>query len=813
MMSDESPLTRDSLERRYSLLSTTHFRVRRDSVVKFVVLTTLAFVTVGTSSAEKVTYQDHVQPILREHCFACHSQDDASSGLALDSYAAALAGGGGGEVLAAGDADASRLWLLITHQESPKMPPGGKVPDDQLAKIKAWIDGGLLESAGSKPKKKAKSAIGTVVQTADNRPQGEPAMPENWYREPVVSADRVGPVTSLSASPWSPLVAVAWQKQVSVYHTGNRRLLGLLPYLDGEPNVVRFSRDGSLLLVAGGRAASRGSAAVFDVKTGDRMVTVGDELDAVLAADISPDHQLIAIGGPRKKVRVYRTSDGSLAYELGKHTDWITALEFSPDGKLLATGDRVGGLLLWRADGGHARGDLRGHKQPVTSVAWRTDSSVLASTSEEGEVRLWNPNGTQIKTWRAHGGGAASVRFSKDGKLVTTGRDRHVKMWQADGKLLQQTKPLAEMTLAADFANNSNRIIASDFSGAVYLIDARPGKLGEKPIGMLEANPPRLAERLAQAEARHAALTPKAQAAADRFAKVKQSRVAAEATHAKFAEELVKAEAELADATTKHTTAQQALAAAKSVAESTAKKEAALKQVLTAAEGALKTVEEQLKESGESAVKKSLAEAVSHARTERDAAASQAKLASADMAARQNQFAESTKTLNAATAVKKQVEQKRAGLPDLAKAKQQAETARVESESQQKRLLNTAKQIQSLRKEIAALVEAPQQLARRVAEESARLEQLAGEAKTIATAREAAQKKSNEAKQAADRVTAELAKLRKQLEAAEHDAGKIAEQAEAAATELAAAEQAAERAAAREKAFAEAEEARKAMAK
>ncbi len=69
---------------------------------------------------------------------------------------------------------------------------------------------------------------------------------------------------------------------------------------------------------------------------------VGDELDIVMAADISDDNKWIALAGPQKMVRVYETLTGQLKYEQKKHTDWIYSVRFSPDGLLLATSDRAG---------------------------------------------------------------------------------------------------------------------------------------------------------------------------------------------------------------------------------------------------------------------------------------------------------------------------------------------------------------------------------------------------------------------------------------------------------------------------------------
>ena len=53
----------------------------------------------------------------------------------------------------------------------------------------------------------------------------------------------------------------------------------------------------------GGRGGQSGLAVAFNVKTGQRVFEVGKEYDAVLAADISPDHGQVALGGPSKVVR------------------------------------------------------------------------------------------------------------------------------------------------------------------------------------------------------------------------------------------------------------------------------------------------------------------------------------------------------------------------------------------------------------------------------------------------------------------------------------------------------------------------------
>src|SRR4051812_21354760 len=108
--------------------------------------------------AAKITYDDHIRPIFKEHCFACHAQERNKGGLTLDTYAKAMAGGSSGEVILTGDLTNSRLYALVSHQEKPEMPPmQDKLAQAKIDLIGKWIEGGAPETAGSKvaaPKKK-----------------------------------------------------------------------------------------------------------------------------------------------------------------------------------------------------------------------------------------------------------------------------------------------------------------------------------------------------------------------------------------------------------------------------------------------------------------------------------------------------------------------------------------------------------------------------------------------------------------------------------------------------------------------------------
>ena len=102
--------------------------------------------------ANKITFDEHIQPIMRAKCLSCHNPNKKSSGLDLSSYTSLMVGGSSGEVIEPGSADDSYLYLLVTHESEPFMPPkSDKMPTETLNTIRDWINAGAPENAGSKP--------------------------------------------------------------------------------------------------------------------------------------------------------------------------------------------------------------------------------------------------------------------------------------------------------------------------------------------------------------------------------------------------------------------------------------------------------------------------------------------------------------------------------------------------------------------------------------------------------------------------------------------------------------------------------------
>ena len=90
-------------------------------------------------------FKEQVLPVLKTHCFDCHSHEsgEANGGLVLDSLAAITRGGTRGSGLNLENPDASTLLTAIEYEDSDlQMPPDGKIPDQDIQLVRKWIEGG-----------------------------------------------------------------------------------------------------------------------------------------------------------------------------------------------------------------------------------------------------------------------------------------------------------------------------------------------------------------------------------------------------------------------------------------------------------------------------------------------------------------------------------------------------------------------------------------------------------------------------------------------------------------------------------------------
>jgi hypothetical protein len=94
----------------------------------------------------RITYAN-VEPVLRQHCIACHSGASPADDVRLDSYAHIMAGKRKRAMVVPGDPGKSELVRRVRGVNKPRMPANGPpwLNDAETTLIERWIQAGAPE--------------------------------------------------------------------------------------------------------------------------------------------------------------------------------------------------------------------------------------------------------------------------------------------------------------------------------------------------------------------------------------------------------------------------------------------------------------------------------------------------------------------------------------------------------------------------------------------------------------------------------------------------------------------------------------------
>jgi len=92
----------------------------------------------------KITFEDHVLPVLKARCMKCHAGAEPAAGLRLTSRREILRGGESGSAMRIAAAESSLLWEKLASDEMPKGGPA--LTADEKGLIRAWINDGAVSA-------------------------------------------------------------------------------------------------------------------------------------------------------------------------------------------------------------------------------------------------------------------------------------------------------------------------------------------------------------------------------------------------------------------------------------------------------------------------------------------------------------------------------------------------------------------------------------------------------------------------------------------------------------------------------------------
>lgn len=121
-------------------------------------------------------FEQQIRPVLAGKCVECHGAEEPESGLRLTSREEILQGGKSGPAAVEKKGAESLMIQAVLRQGKLKMPPDGKLRDDEVAALRKWVDLGLPWPASPGQTTQPK---GEMVVTPRDR--------EHWSFRPVAS--------------------------------------------------------------------------------------------------------------------------------------------------------------------------------------------------------------------------------------------------------------------------------------------------------------------------------------------------------------------------------------------------------------------------------------------------------------------------------------------------------------------------------------------------------------------------------------------------------------------------------------------------
>jgi len=235
--------------------------------------------------------------------------------------------------------------------------------------------------------------------------------------------------------------SAAFSNTIKVWDVSTGDELVTVPDSGHDLSELAFSQDGKLLAVN----HSYQEVSIMDFSgllEGGRELAdlvrlkIPTQVDHMMFLGIafSPDGSKIVTSMGGKRAGIWDVGSGQSLHMLSGHEAHVNSVAFSPDGKHVATASADATARIWDAEMGESLHTLTGHTDSVMRVVFSPDGLRLATGSMDGLAKLWDAvTGQELLTFYGHRGGITDVAFSPDGRqLYTAGMDGTIRVHLLD---------------------------------------------------------------------------------------------------------------------------------------------------------------------------------------------------------------------------------------------------------------------------------------------------------------------------------------------------------------------------------------------
>jgi len=174
-------------------------------------------------------FEKKVRPVLVKNCQGCHNAKVKTAGLDLSTAEGFARGGGTGPLINTDDPHKSLLLRVVSYEGQLKMPPTGKIAEEELKALTAWVEAGAVwpgaaaVASAKGPEKSQRQVSEEEKKFWSFQPVKKPALPtvkdESWVKTPV---DRfiLAKLEEKGLKPAPPASKVALLRRVTYDLTG-----------------------------------------------------------------------------------------------------------------------------------------------------------------------------------------------------------------------------------------------------------------------------------------------------------------------------------------------------------------------------------------------------------------------------------------------------------------------------------------------------------------------------------------------------------------------------------------------------------------
>jgi len=234
-----------------------------------------------------------------------------------------------------------------------------------------------------------------------------------------------------------------------------------------------FNRDGRLIA----SSSADGTVRVRDARTGKPEASLGGP-DGYTAAKFSPARDELAISSDEaSRVRAWPLSEdhADLVVQRPKGSGMYGA-RFDPSGELVVYVEASGRVAVRNVASGE-EATLGGTPKVVYSALFSPDGQHVAANDGRGDVLIWRRGrwSKPERVFRAHRGDVNTLAYAPDGRIVTGGTDRTIRIWDPRGGSPLVLRGHDDEITTAVVSADGTRVLSSSQDGTLRLWDAHSG--------------------------------------------------------------------------------------------------------------------------------------------------------------------------------------------------------------------------------------------------------------------------------------------------------------------------------------------------